>query len=389
MGEIHHSSSFARLSAALLAAALGTLVFSSVAIADVLPSAVDDNPIVREDSGETEIRVRQNDVNPDGSGPFTVDSVADPAHGTTSIFEARQVIYAPDPGYCNDGAPADTFTYTLNGGSTATVSVAVTCVDDLPVAVDDSFEVQEDPASPVVLRVRLNDTDVDGGRKEIVANTAPANGTAMISPGGESMLYTPNPEFCGLTPEPDDSFIYTLNGGSTATVSINVKCGRDAPVATDDAFTGVGNTGLFVGTTRPAAEAGHEDHRVGSRQRHRHRHAADAPARRRRDEADLAAAARSRSRATATSPSGPTTATPPTRSPTRVTDGSADVDRHRRRSRSAARSGTSRTTPRPAATAPPTGRSTRSPRPRRRPAAATPRTSSTATTRRSASAPAT
>ena len=41
--------------------------------------------------------------------------------------------YQPAAGYCNDlgGAP-DTFTYTLNGGSTATVAVTVQCVTVIP-----------------------------------------------------------------------------------------------------------------------------------------------------------------------------------------------------------------------------------------------------------------
>jgi hypothetical protein len=39
------------------------------------------------------------------------------------------VTYTPDAGYCNPQGtlPDDTFTYTLNGGSTATVSVRVRC----------------------------------------------------------------------------------------------------------------------------------------------------------------------------------------------------------------------------------------------------------------------
>ena len=51
--------------------------------------------------------------------------------------------YEPDADYCNDraGAAPDTFTYTLNGGDTATVTVTVTCVDDAPVAVDDTATV--------------------------------------------------------------------------------------------------------------------------------------------------------------------------------------------------------------------------------------------------------
>ena len=57
--------------------------------------------------------------------------------------------YQPNPNYCNDppGTTLDTFTYTLTpGGSTATVSVTVTCVDDPPVAVNDTATVVEDAA---------------------------------------------------------------------------------------------------------------------------------------------------------------------------------------------------------------------------------------------------
>ena len=56
--------------------------------------------------------------------------------------------YAPNANYCNSppGTTPDTFTYTLNGGDTATVSVTVTCSDDAPVAVNDSATVAEDSA---------------------------------------------------------------------------------------------------------------------------------------------------------------------------------------------------------------------------------------------------
>ena len=75
--------------------------------------------------------------------------------------------YEPDADYCNDpdppAVPADTFTYTLDpGGSTTTVSVTVTCVDDGPVAVADSDTVAEDAAATTI-DVLANDTDLDGG----------------------------------------------------------------------------------------------------------------------------------------------------------------------------------------------------------------------------------
>ena len=67
--------------------------------------------------------------------------------------------YQPDANYCNSppGTAPDTFTYTLNGGSTATVSVTVTCGDDAPTAVNDSATVAEDSAAGAI-DVLANDT---------------------------------------------------------------------------------------------------------------------------------------------------------------------------------------------------------------------------------------
>ena len=73
------------------------------------------------------INVLANDTDPDG-GAKVVASVTKPAHGTALIAGAG-VSYKPKPNYCNDlGAARDTFTYTLNGGSSATVTVTVQCV---------------------------------------------------------------------------------------------------------------------------------------------------------------------------------------------------------------------------------------------------------------------
>ena len=76
------------------------------------------------------IDVLANDTDADG-GPMTIASASDPANGTVVVITGggHGLTYQPDPNYCNAGRP-DTFTYTLNGGSTATVSVTVTCVDD-------------------------------------------------------------------------------------------------------------------------------------------------------------------------------------------------------------------------------------------------------------------
>ena len=194
--------------------------------ADVPPTGVDDFPArIDEDSGAHLFRVRTNDLNADG-GPFVVESVSDPAHGTAALANGGlNVTYTPDPDYCNPSPqPDDTFTYTLNGGSTATVSVNVNCVDDPPTAVDDSPGRIAEDSGAHLFRVRANDLNADGGKLVVESVSDPAHGTTTIVGGGRRVSYTPDPDYCNPPPEPDDTFTYTLNGGSTATVSVNVKC---------------------------------------------------------------------------------------------------------------------------------------------------------------------
>ena len=75
-----------------------------------------------------------NDTDPDG-GPKTIASATQPAHGTVAVApDNLSLTYTPNPGYCNSNPPASTddFTYTLNGGSTATVAVTVSCAANPP-----------------------------------------------------------------------------------------------------------------------------------------------------------------------------------------------------------------------------------------------------------------
>ena len=160
-----------------------------------------------------------------------------PANGTVAITgDGQALTYTPDPNYCNEGGPTDNFTYTLNGGSTATVTVTVTCADDDPVAVDDAATVAEDSGATAI-NVLANDTDVDGGPKTITAVDPARQRRASPSPAtARALTYTPDPNYCNEG-GPTDNFTYTLNGGSTATVSVTVTCADDDPVAVDDAAT--------------------------------------------------------------------------------------------------------------------------------------------------------
>ncbi len=214
---------------------------SNVDTVDGAPTAVADSATTTEDAAAGAISVLANDTNPDG-GPKTISSASDPANGTVVLTGGTSgahtgLTYRPDANYCNDGAaPDDTFTYTLNGGSTATVSVAVTCVSDNPVAVNDTATKAEDSGATAI-GVLANDTDVDGGTKIVQSTSDPANGTVVITGAGSGLTYAPDANYCNDGATPDDTFTYTLNGGSTATVSVAVTCVDDNPVAVNNAAT--------------------------------------------------------------------------------------------------------------------------------------------------------
>ena len=124
----------------------------------------------------------------------------------------------------------------------ATVSVTVTCVDDVPVAVDDTATVVED-SSATAVNVLANDSNPDGETLSISAVTQPANGTVVITGGGTGLTYGPNPDYCNTKPSQSgipDTFTYTLSpGNDVGTVSMTVTCVNDAPLASDDALSAV------------------------------------------------------------------------------------------------------------------------------------------------------
>ena len=217
-------------------------VFPTVTCVDDGPPVPNDDPrTVTEDSGTTSLDVLTNDSNPDGD-PIEITGVADPQNGSAAVVQGSpdRVSYTPDADYCNDpgAAPEDTFTYTVTGGDTATVSVTVTCVNDDPVANDDSRTVgEDDPATN--FNVLTNDTDADGDAIEITGVSDPARGTAAVVQGSpDQVSYAPDADYCndpGAAAE--DTFTYTVTGGDTATVSVTVTCVDDGPTAVDDART--------------------------------------------------------------------------------------------------------------------------------------------------------
>ena len=95
---------------------------------DQAPVAVADSISVDENSVDNALDVMVNDTD-DGIGDQFVESVEQPDDGAVVIgLDGLHVEYTPVTDYCNNGVVTDDFTYTLNGGSSATVSMTVNCL---------------------------------------------------------------------------------------------------------------------------------------------------------------------------------------------------------------------------------------------------------------------
>ena len=195
----------------------------------VTVTCVDDAPVATPDlvtvpfgAADNALQVLANDVDRDG-GPMTVVEVTQPADGATSVAPGGAgVIYRPPAGFCNLTAPSpETFTYTLNGGSTAAVNLRVAC-PDTPIAMPDEVALAEDSRATTI-DLLANDVP-QAVAKAIRSTTDPGGGSVHIT-GQGTVDYKPNLDFCGT-----DTFDYTLTpGGLSATVTVTVGlCQRPA-----------------------------------------------------------------------------------------------------------------------------------------------------------------
>ena len=184
---------------------------------------------------DTAIEITLGATDVDGQS-LTYSIVGQPAHGTLSVLSGNKVTYTPALNYFG----SDSFTFKANDGYadsiSATVSITVTAVNDVPLAEDQSVTTLEDTAKAITLVA----TDVDGDPLTYTVVAGPTNGT--LSGTAPNLTYTPNANFYG-----SDSFTFKANDGGTvdsniATVSITVTAVNDAPVAEDQSVTTLEDT---------------------------------------------------------------------------------------------------------------------------------------------------
>jgi VCBS repeat-containing protein len=184
-----------------------------------------------------------NDTDPEAP-PEVLSAVLNvgPANGALTLNVDGSFSYTPVADYRG----SDSFTYHANDGSlnsnVVTVSLTVTPVNDVPVAVDDSAMTLED--TPVMIDVLANDTGLGDTPLVLTVVSGPAHGTAV--PVGTSIRYTPDPNYNNTMG--GESFQYTITDTAfgppevsdtslPATVTVTVTPVNDPPVAVDDSAT--------------------------------------------------------------------------------------------------------------------------------------------------------
>ncbi|MFY8297651.1 tandem-95 repeat protein [Pseudoalteromonas sp. SS15] len=221
---------------------------SNTATVTVNIGAVNDRPVVGDDSVTTDedvsvtLNILTNDSDVEDSG-FNGANVSLEDQGNGAGEYTKATVSINTDGTLNIAPKQDengsfSFTYTLTdseglASETATVTVTLTAVNDAPVAVDNTAEIQEDGSYEV--NVLGNDTDVDANDSfdlsSVKVVTAAQNGQTVVNADG-SITYTANANYYG-----NDKFTYTVADAAgavsnEATVTMTINSVNDAPVAT-------------------------------------------------------------------------------------------------------------------------------------------------------------
>lgn len=196
-----------------------TVVSVSITVTEINHPPVADSKSLSTDE-DTATTVTLSGSDPDGD-PLSYEALSGPTNGTLS-GTVPNLTYTPDENFHG----SDSFTYLVSDGENvseaATVSISIASVNDLPVAANESFSLDQDSTLNVpVPGVLQNDVDVDGDSLVAQLASGPANGSVTLNADG-SFAYTPNAGFVGT-----DSFSYRASDGigvsplATASLAVN------------------------------------------------------------------------------------------------------------------------------------------------------------------------
>ncbi|MCD4810439.1 MAG: tandem-95 repeat protein, partial [Methanosarcinales archaeon] len=216
-------------------------VDSNTATVSITVTGVNNVPVASDQSvttpEDTSVDITLSATDADGDA-LTYSIVDVPSHGTVTL-SGNTATYTPDANYNG----ADSFTFKANDGTvdsnTATVSMTVTGVNNIPVASDQSVTTPEDTS----VDITLSATDADGDALTYSIVDVPSHGTVTLS--GNTATYTPTSNYNGA-----DRFTFKANDGTvdsnTATVSMTVTGVNNIPVASDQSVTTPEDTSVDI-----------------------------------------------------------------------------------------------------------------------------------------------
>ncbi|MEW5852151.1 MAG: tandem-95 repeat protein [Myxococcota bacterium] len=219
----------------------------SVATLTVVVTGVDDAPVAVDDAASTDedvavtVAVLSNDSGL-GDTPVTVSVGTAPTSGTALVNADNTITYTPFA----DAVGNDSFTYVVGDAdgqnATATVTITLRPIDDVPVANDDAASCAE--GTVAVVAVLANDSGIGDAPLTVTVTSTPGSGTAVVNPDG-TVTYTPQADFFGT-----DGFVYQVvdadGQGASATVVITVGGANDTPSAVDDSATSDEDTAVNI-----------------------------------------------------------------------------------------------------------------------------------------------
>ncbi|MFT5235251.1 MAG: VCBS repeat-containing protein, partial [Shewanella sp.] len=226
----------------------------STADLTIVVNAIDDPSIVVNDSntidedGIASGNVLANDSDIDSTltvASFEVNGETFTA-GTSVELESGSLVVNEDGSYTftpndNWNGTVPVITYTTNTGSSATLTIEVTPVDDASELTNDSNTVDEDTVATG--NVLDNDSDIDNdltvasfevnGESYTAGTTVELEGGELIINADGTYSFTPNDNWNGNVPVIN----YTTNTGSTAILTIEVNAVDDVSVLANDIQT--------------------------------------------------------------------------------------------------------------------------------------------------------
>jgi large repetitive protein len=235
MSRTHLTLPPRRIAILLIAVALlATLSPGLVVAANGAPHPNDDTITTAEEVAATG-NVLANDVN-NGDDPLVVIAVGalSPTIGTLTIEPDGDYTFTP----ATDWTGSASTTYDVSNGKvkTGNILITVTPTQDPPTANDDTIAIDEDTPTDVTAQIVANDTDPDSDTLSVTGVSNATGGSVDLTAG--VVTFTPTADLCGDATAGFDYAMADGNGGTdNASVTIDIVCQNEAPVANDDSVT--------------------------------------------------------------------------------------------------------------------------------------------------------